>query len=61
MKSAITIFKSILFVVLLCGFMYGCMMSANNSMAATEKQHNCRYAYNDMCYTREQRPWLFEE
>lgn len=24
-------------------------------------EHNCRWDYNDMCYTREQRPWLFEE
>ena len=24
-------------------------------------EHNCRWDYNDMCYTREQRPWLFEK
>jgi hypothetical protein len=22
-------------------------------------EHNCKWDYNDMCYTREQRPWLF--
>lgn len=24
-------------------------------------EHNCRWDYNDMCYTREQKPWLFEK
>ena len=23
-------------------------------------EHNCRWDYNDMCYTQEQRPWLFK-
>lgn len=23
-------------------------------------EHNCKWDYNDMCYTREQKPWLFE-
>lgn len=25
------------------------------------KEHNCRWDYNDMCYTVEQRPWLFND
>ena len=29
-------------------------------MAQYSVEHNCRWDYNDMCYTREQRPWLFE-
>lgn len=24
-------------------------------------EHNCRWDYNDMCYTKEQRPWLFND
>lgn len=24
-------------------------------------EHNCRWDYNDMCYTEEQRPWLFNK
>lgn len=24
-------------------------------------EHNCRWDYNDMCYTVEQRPWLFND
>ena len=24
-------------------------------------EHHCRWDYNDMCYTKEQRPWLFNE
>ncbi|MCQ2608541.1 MAG: hypothetical protein MJ197_07645 [Bacteroidales bacterium] len=23
-------------------------------------EHNCKWDYNDMCYTKEQRPWLFK-
>ena len=23
-------------------------------------ENNCRWDYNDMCYTQEQRPWLFK-
>ena len=23
-------------------------------------EHNCKWDYNDMCYTREQKPWLFK-
>ena len=22
-------------------------------------EHNCKWDYNDMCYTKEQKPWLF--
>lgn len=28
-------------------------------MRQYEIEHNCRYDYNDLCYTREQRPWLY--
>lgn len=24
-------------------------------------EHNCRWDYNDMCYTKAQRPWLFNK
>ena len=23
-------------------------------------EHNCKWDYNDMCYTQDQRPWLFK-
>lgn len=23
-------------------------------------EHNCRWDYNDMCYTESERPWLFK-
>ena len=29
-------------------------------MAQYAVEHNCRWDYNDMCYTKEQRPWLFK-
>ena len=61
MQTIITVFKTILFIALFGWLLYGCVMSFSGpSMAETEKQHNCRYAYNDMCYTRDQRPWLFD-
>lgn len=25
------------------------------------RANNCRWDYNDMCYTREQKPWLFND
>lgn len=30
-------------------------------MQRYEQIHNCRYDYNDLCYTREQKPWLFND
>lgn len=39
--------------------MYGC----EKSLARQEQyaiEHNCRYDYNGLCYTRDQRPWLFD-
>lgn len=24
-------------------------------------EHNCRWDYNDMCYTQQQKPWLFNK
>lgn len=61
MNTAISIFKSISFIALVGWLMYGCVLSFTKpSMATTEQQYNCRYDYNDMCYTRAERPWLFE-
>ena len=32
-----------------------------NQMYKYEIEHNCRYDYNDLCYTQEQKPWLFND
>ena len=32
-----------------------------HKMQQYEIEHNCRWDYNDMCYTKEQRPWLFNK
>lgn len=32
-----------------------------NQMQKYETEHNCRYDYNELCYTQEQRPWLFND
>lgn len=31
----------------------------NAKMANYEIQHNCKYDYNGLCYTEQERPWLF--
>ena len=32
-----------------------------NKMERFEQANNCRYDYNELCYTQEQKPWLFEK
>ena len=34
--------------------------SKNGYRARYAAEHNCRWDYNDMCYTIEEKPWLFE-
>lgn len=29
-------------------------------MDAYAAEHNCRWDYNDLCYTQEEKPWLFK-
>lgn len=39
-----------------------CLMSHQaKQMNQYAIEHNCKWDYNDMCYTREQRPWLFNK
>lgn len=61
-NSIIFIFKTIMFAMLVSAIMYGCMMSVSSSVQAHAeyaRTHNCRWDYNDMCYTIDERPWLF--
>lgn len=49
--------------ILMTGFIIGLGYMYRDSqrlMRRYEIEHNCRYDYNDLCYTREQKPWLFE-
>lgn len=32
-----------------------------NKMERFEQANNCRYDYNELCYTQEQKPWLFND
>lgn len=32
-----------------------------NQMQKYEQAHNCRYDYNDLCYTEQEKPWLFND
>ena len=62
-NSIIFIFKTIMFAALASAILYGCQMVISNSAQARAeyaKAHNCRWDYNDMCYTIDERPWLFK-
>ena len=37
------------------------MAHQSHRMQQYAVEHNCRWDYNDMCYTKEQRPWLFNK
>lgn len=56
--------KNILIFVILgliCGFgLYTCEKNYEQ-MDKYAIEHNCKWDYNDMCYTREQKPWLFND
>lgn len=36
-------------------------ISTENSKRKYEQEYNCRYDYNDLCYTIEQKPHLFKQ
>lgn len=38
--------------------MWGCEQSSKRQEQYAV-EHNCRYDYNGLCYTEEERPWLF--
>ena len=58
-KTISTISIYIGLIALFGGMMYSCEKS-NERRERYEIEHNCKYDYNDLCYTREQRPWLFK-
>lgn len=37
------------------------MANQGRRMEQYAVEYNCRWDYNDMCYTKEQRPWLFND
>lgn len=55
----------ILKFVLICLITYMCIFmlfkARYDYMSSYAKQHNCRWDYNDMCYTRAEKPWLFKD
>ena len=54
--------KNIILVVILglmCLFTVRYCQWRNVQMEQYAVEHNCKWDYNDMCYTREQKPWLF--
>lgn len=63
MDFMISLLKMVLFVILICAVMYSCAIGLERTAAAKseyESIHDCRYDYNDMCYTAAERPWLFD-
>lgn len=56
--------KNVLFLVflgVLCVFSIRFCEHRKVEMAQYAIEHNCKWDYNDMCYTREQKPWLFND
>lgn len=60
MNRALTIIWTIALVV--SSFAFATIVAQNQSrrMAQYAIEHHCRWDYNDLCYTKEQKPWLFE-
>lgn len=60
MEKALKIIWTIALIV--SSFAFATVITQNQSkrMAQYAAEHNCRYDYNDLCYTKEQKPWLFE-
>lgn len=50
--------KYVVFIASLVGVLYACQ-TREMRMNSYEVTHNCKYDTNDLCYTQEQRPWLF--
>lgn len=63
MNSNFTTFmRLVAFAILVLGCVYFCAKTLDNSYAKQEQyaiEHNCRYDYNGLCYTEQERPWLF--
>ncbi len=59
MKAFTYIFNLIMVVIVVAGTMYGCEKSIERR-ERYEIEHNCKYDYNDLCYTIDERPWLFK-
>ncbi len=59
-KIANVIFGIAVFMALLAGTT---VLMANQAQRMNQYavEHNCRWDYNDMCYTKEQRPRLFNK
>lgn len=56
----LSMLKYVVFIAGLMGVCYACQMQGQR-MDSYAIEHNCRWDYNDLCYTQEQRPWLFNE
>ena len=50
----------IVFLSLMAGITY-LFQYTGQRMQQYAIEHNCKWDYNDMCYTKEQKPWLFED
>lgn len=53
--------KNVVFIAVLMGVFLYALTARHEYMVRYAHEHNCRWDYNDLCYTQEQRPWLFNE
>lgn len=49
----------IVFLSIMAGITY-LFQHTGQHMQEYAIEHNCKWDYNDMCYTKDQKPWLFE-
>ena len=60
MEKALKIIWTIALIVSSFAFAIVVTQTRMSRMERYAIEHNCHYDYNDMCYTKEQRPWLFK-
>lgn len=60
MRNALTIIWAIAIAASLFAGGIVVMHKQSQRMQQYAIEHNCKWDYNDMCYTKEQKPWLFK-
>lgn len=60
MKKLTNIILTIATILSICAVYTVATTNRNKRMNQYAVEHNCRWDYNDMCYTQEQKPWLFK-
>lgn len=60
MKKLVNIVLTVATILSLCAVYVVASQHQSRKMQQYAIEHNCRWDYNDMCYTKSQKPWLFK-